>query len=262
MLKRVLSALIAIPLLLIVVITSGLVLKLAVGVVAILGLNEFYNAFENVNIKASKIVGLVSVLIMFIFTLKDINPNYIMAWFFISTLLALFYGLSKKTEEVWASVITIFGIIYVVFSFYHIVFISNLGQFSNLIWLIFIAAWATDTFAYFTGYFFGKKKLCPTISPKKTVEGAVGGIIGSIVISLIFMKFIYPDLLIHGVIIGFLGSIVGQMGDLTASSFKRYVGIKDYGKIMPGHGGVLDRFDSILFTAPLVYYYILLVLQN
>ena len=115
--------------------------------------------------------------------------------------------------------------------------------------------------AYFTGYFLGKHKLCPKISPKKTIEGSIGGIIGSVVLSALFGYFFFERILIHCIIIGIIGGIVSQFGDLTASVFKRKMGIKDYGNLIPGHGGILDRFDSVLFTAPMVYYYIMLVLS-
>lgn len=120
------------------------------------------------------------------------------------------------------------------------------------VWLIFIIAFATDTCAYFAGYAFGKHKLIPKVSPKKTIEGSIGGILGSTLICLAFGYYFNIDLKVI-VILGFLGSIVAQVGDLFASSIKRYVGIKDYGKLIPGHGGILDRFDSVILVAPFVY---------
>ena len=124
--------------------------------------------------------------------------------------------------------------------------------------IVFIAAWACDTGAYFVGYFFGKHKMAPEISPKKTVEGAVGGIVTDMLIMLvaciIFNKvtdYSANTLLLVGVtpVLAF----AGMMGDLIFSYIKRDCGIKDYGKIMPGHGGILDRFDSVIAVAPLMY---------
>ena len=255
---RIISALMAIPILLFVVMKGGILLKISVMIIAILGLNEFYNAFKVIHYKPSKAIGLVSIITIFFITIENTNPHLIMGWFFLNITLILFYNIFIKKTDIISSVITVFGILYVVFFIYHIVFISNLETYHQLIWLAFITAWSTDTFAYFTGSLIGKNKLCPSISPKKTIEGAVGGVLGSILTSCLFMYLFAPGLLIHGISIGFLGSIAGQTGDLSASVIKRYVDIKDYGKIMPGHGGVLDRFDSILITAPLVYYYILL----
>jgi phosphatidate cytidylyltransferase len=135
-----------------------------------------------------------------------------------------------------------------------------LDGYSILVWLIFLSAFGTDVMAYFIGHAFGKHKLCPSISPKKTIEGAIGGTIGGIIICGVFGYFFANELLVHCLIIGALGGVISQFGDLTASVFKRKMGIKDYGNLIPGHGGILDRVDSVLFTAPMVYYYILIVL--
>ena len=122
------------------------------------------------------------------------------------------------------------------------------------------AAWLADSGAYFAGTFFGKTKLCPNISPKKTVEGVVGGVLSNGVIMLI-ISFVYDKILkgesvnyIGVFIAGMLAAVIGLIGDLTASVVKRQTGIKDYGNIMPGHGGVMDRFDSVLLVAPFMYY--------
>lgn len=119
--------------------------------------------------------------------------------------------------------------------------------------------WMADAGAYFVGTFFGKHKLCPNISPKKTVEGAIGGvafgIIGAVLIGMVYGNFLYTDVKINMVlliIIGFVNSLVSIMGDLSFSLIKRGCHIKDYGTIIPGHGGFLDRFDSVIFTAPLI----------
>ena len=121
--------------------------------------------------------------------------------------------------------------------------------------LVFVGAWVTDTFAYFSGYFFGKHKLIPAVSPKKTVEGAVGGTLFA-VLGFIIVGFIYGYSVKNIVIlalIGLVASVVSQLGDLAASLIKRHYGIKDYGKLFPGHGGVLDRFDSILAVAACLF---------
>ena len=122
--------------------------------------------------------------------------------------------------------------------------------------VIFIIAWGTDTFAYLSGSLFGKTKLCPKLSPKKTVEGSLGGILGAIILTLIYAKYFGVFPVWKFVLLSLIGSIIAQIGDLTASKIKRLTGIKDFGFIMPGHGGVLDRFDSILFTAPFIYYFV------
>ena len=112
--------------------------------------------------------------------------------------------------------------------------------------------WATDTFAYFVGRAFGKRKLAPTLSPKKTVEGAIGGLVGSAIVGAIVAQSqnLSP---VFGIVIGIVAGVAGPLGDLWESALKREAGIKDFGAMLPGHGGVLDRFDSLLFVAPLAY---------
>ena len=118
-----------------------------------------------------------------------------------------------------------------------------------------------DTFAYFTGRFLGKHKLIPEISPKKTIEGSIGGIvftIGAFILYRVLLFKIFPDLKINlpyllVIILAIAASIVSQIGDLIASAIKRQYNIKDYGKLFPGHGGVLDRFDSVMLVAPVIY---------
>ncbi len=131
------------------------------------------------------------------------------------------------------------------------------------IWLIFIGAWGSDVFAYFSGKLFGKKKLIPDVSPKKTVAGAIGGALAAATGFAVY-GFFMGDMLgnvnfISLFVAGLAVSATGQIGDLVASCIKRQYGIKDYGKIMPGHGGAMDRFDSILFVAPIILFYIQLI---
>lgn len=129
-----------------------------------------------------------------------------------------------------------------------------------LLWLVFICAWGSDTCAYCVGCLIGKHKAFPVLSPKKSIEGCIGGIVGTALIAGIYAACI--NYLIAGVtvstyafaLIGAAASVISQIGDLAASAMKRNYEIKDYGTLIPGHGGILDRFDSIMFTAPVVYY--------
>ncbi|MDO5132541.1 MAG: phosphatidate cytidylyltransferase [Eubacteriales bacterium] len=135
----------------------------------------------------------------------------------------------------------------------------NLRHGIYLYLLIFVCASITDVCALAAGMAFGKHKLAPVLSPKKTIEGAVGGVLGSAAVSCVIalaLRFFEPgtDVLPVFLIIGICGSLIGQTGDLAASAIKRNAGIKDYGNLIPGHGGIMDRFDSVLFTAPVIYY--------
>lgn len=132
------------------------------------------------------------------------------------------------------------------------------------IWLIFMLActWSCDTAAYFVGSAFGKRKIAPVLSPKKSLEGAVGGLVGSVLTSCLF-AYIYPFLSVPKMLLlGLLVGLASEVGDLLESAFKRQAGIKDSSMLIPGHGGILDRIDSSLFTAPLVYYFVLLFIIN
>ncbi len=133
---------------------------------------------------------------------------------------------------------------------------------SKVVWMIWISAWGSDTFAYCVGMLtaktIGNHKAFPTLSPKKSIEGCIGGVVGSALLGMLFGKFVMGSdygLVLMGVICG-IGSVISQCGDLAASAIKRNYNIKDYGKCIPGHGGILDRFDSIIFTAPCIYFLI------
>jgi phosphatidate cytidylyltransferase len=193
--------------------------------------------------------------------IAQVEPEKLyMLWFFAVVIASLIYMFNVEKRSLEDGAFTITGIVYIIFFSHHVVLVDRLDGFSIMVWLIFLTAFGTDVFAYFTGYLIGKHKLCPGISPKKTIEGAIGGTIGSIIICGVFGYFLANEYFIHCLIIGALGSVISQFGDLTASVFKRKMGIKDYGNLIPGHGGILDRFDSVLFTAPLVYYYIVIVI--
>ncbi len=130
------------------------------------------------------------------------------------------------------------------------------------IWLPFILAWLTDTFAYFVGVFFGKHKLIPTVSPKKTIEGSLGGILGAVITVVVYLLVCsrltgFQPRYISGIILSLICSVASQFGDLAASCIKRENNAKDFGSIMPGHGGVMDRFDSVIYISPLVYWFLL-----
>ncbi len=257
---RVLSGLAMVPLLFIIYF-GGYWLKGAAFIIALIGIKEFFNGFRAMGIHPSDTIAYVS-----LFSLNAINfiwpdqHEYIIAWFAASIVACSLYMFRINTRKIEDSMATMLGIIYVIFFSFHVVLVDQTGEYKILIWLVILSAFCTDIMAYFSGYLFGKHKLCPNLSPKKTIEGAIGGAIGSILFCGLFGYFFVPRLLVHCLIIGLLGGILSQCGDLTASAYKRKMGIKDYGNLIPGHGGIMDRFDSVLFTAPLVYYYIVLVL--
>lgn len=140
------------------------------------------------------------------------------------------------------------------------------GQYS--VWIIFAASWGCDTAAYCTGMLLGKHKLAPVLSPKKSIEGAVGGVVGAALLGGLFAYFVIQptineqNVVLIFVIISAVGAVISQIGDLAASGIKRNEEIKDYGKLIPGHGGIMDRFDSVIFVAPVIYFLTLLLIKG
>jgi len=136
-----------------------------------------------------------------------------------------------------------------------------------LVWMIFISSWISDTFAYLTGVMIGRHKLAPVLSPKKSIEGSVGGIVGAALFGVLFGAYLDSTLgqeqyVVILAVVGGVGSVISQVGDLAASAIKRNHEIKDYGKLIPGHGGIMDRFDSVIFTAPITYFLITILMNG
>lgn len=248
--KRLCSGIIGILLLFFIIIKGGFLLYVSVYIISIIGLREFYKAIENLNINPIYIIGYISTTSLFLNNILKINYlDFILTITTIVLLLALVF---KSKATLLDISITILGILYIPFMLIHIVYLDK----TKYIWLIFIIAFGTDTFAYLAGNLFGKHKLCPTISPNKTIEGSIGGVLGSILLVIVYSIYFKLGSIANIILLTIISSIIAQLGDLTASRIKRICGIKDYGSIMPGHGGVLDRFDSIIFTTPVIYYYI------
>lgn len=261
MLKRTISAFVALPILFYVLLKGGIVLEIGGILLSLCGLYEFYGCFSKIDILPYKYIGYGTTLFFYFIFILNMDQNFYFLGFMlllISTLIKFLY--SKRKNSLFDGVVTIFGFIYIVVSVFHIPMISRIESDSNFfIWYPFILAFITDTSAYFSGYFFGKRKLMPEVSPKKTIEGSIGGVIGTLIFSVVFAYIFKREYVFVVIPLAFLGSILSQYGDLIASKIKRYVGIKDFGNIMPGHGGILDRVDSVLVTGPLVYYYIIII---
>ena len=148
----------------------------------------------------------------------------------------------------------LFGMVYVgvMLSFiYQTRMIEGEGMY--LVWLIFLCSWGCDTCAYCVGVLIGKHKMAPVLSPKKSIEGAVGGLIGAALLGMLYAVILDKNVPAYAIICA-VGAFISMIGDLAASGIKRNQGIKDYGSLIPGHGGILDRFDSVIFTAPIIYF--------
>ena len=255
--KRVISGIIMfIMVAVVLIIGNKFAVNLAVSLVALLSINEYFNVFKEKKNVDRWIGNILAISIAFI----DFVPVTIFLALIPPIIILLFLKVivtEMKTnfEDI---AITLFGIIYILgfIIFIPMIFSLNNGKF--LIWYLAFAAWGTDTFAYMVGMKFGKHKFT-SISPKKSIEGCIGGVVGAMIVSLIYTYFInkFGNLNISYLVIIVISaalSILAQLGDLSASSIKRYVGVKDFGKLIPGHGGMLDRIDSILFIAPFAYF--------
>ena len=265
---RILSGLIMAPLLVILII-GGYVLYAGCFVIGVMAVYEFFKGFRAMDIRPSYPIAICAAIALYAIGIVqrfiDFYGNGLtllyVAWAFAVVLACLLYLFKIEERKLEDAMATVTGVFYVIFFSYHIARFGMLGDLEFTVWLVVITAFGTDIMAYFTGYAFGKHKLCPKISPKKTIEGSVGGTLGSIILCGIFGFIFARPILIHCLIIGLLGGIFSQFGDLTASVFKRKMGIKDYGNLIPGHGGILDRFDSVLFTGPLVFYYMAVLIE-
>ena len=257
---RVISGAVLAVLLILIVLLGAWTLRIALALVSMLMVTELFRAVRLRSILLVPAAILAAVLAM------DIIPaDYLgtVLCLYLILCLGVFLWMHNKLHIHHAA-------LGVLFPFFIGLFLGCITKIRMLpdgaywVWLVFVGAWVCDVFAYFTGSFFGRTKLLPEVSPKKTVEGAVGGALGAGIGFLVFSILVGTKIgNVHPVGLFFAGiftAVSGQVGDLVASAIKRQYGIKDYGKIMPGHGGAMDRFDSVLFVAPIMYFYLQLVL--
>lgn len=276
--KRIISGLIFATISIGFIVVGGQALDIFLLLIGIIGLYEFYNAFTKKGYSPFKLYGLFNIVILALMLYTDgsymsiyVNVDGIGKFnafppLFLLSILALLSILVFKHSKynIVDVTITLFGGFYVTFLLSYFIKIRNLKGGLYLFFIAIIGAVAADTFAYFVGKAIGKRKLIPAVSPNKTIAGSVGGFFGATIlltiIGIILIKTnTYTEMAIyHYAIIGAIAGCVAQIGDLVASSIKRYTGIKDFGKLIPGHGGILDRIDSYLFVVPVVYYYLLI----
>jgi len=265
--RRILGALCLVPLIIFVVIGGWANLFACVAVSAI-AMFEFYRGFTNINLTPNIFIGygfyllwLVVLIRVCFFTGGEGLAWALMLWLFLAVAGTLLYSVFSVTNDIFEGPLGLLGVLYIGFFMSHLVLIDRSGDTSILRYLVLIVSAGSDICAYYAGMFFGKHLLNTRVSPKKTIEGCAGGIIGSTVLCLIFALIFAKKYILHCVIIGIFGAVFSELGDLVASAFKRKMGIKDFGDIIPGHGGLLDRFDSWCFTAPFIYYYIILFIR-
>ncbi|MGD9677151.1 MAG: phosphatidate cytidylyltransferase [Vulcanibacillus sp.] len=215
--------------------------------------------YEYLKINKIKLISLEGLWGLFIILLIFYDNNYIVGDNSISIviLLLLIYlvlVVASKNMITFENIgLIIVGVLYIGYGFSYMIETRNLDNGLILTIFILFSTWASDSGAYFFGKYFGKNKLWPVISPKKTIEGSVGGVVFAIIIGLIFNYFFNITSYLLIIFIAILISILGQLGDLIESALKRSKDVKDSGSLLPGHGGILDRFDSLIFIYLVLY---------
>ena len=223
--------------------------------VSLIGMRELYKVMKvsDEHVTVLELVGYLGAVLYYIAMKADFG-NYGTMAIIISMILILFvyvFGYPKyHAEQVMAA---FFGVVYVAVMLSFIYLTRSLPDGKFLVWLIFLCSWGCDTCAYCVGMLIGKHKMAPVLSPKKSIEGAVGGVAGAALLGVIYAAATQGKMAEYALICA-VGALISMVGDLAASAIKRNQNIKDYGKLIPGHGGILDRFDSVIITAPVIYY--------
>jgi phosphatidate cytidylyltransferase len=253
---RVLSAILGGPILLYLIYKGSGFIFFLTAVLVLLALHEIFAMSLGLGVKAWRISGYVAGLLCCFGAYREPSrylPFLIILWLIYC--LARFVWEFPRTKLHDVS-FNFLAVCYVSLLFSHLILLRELNQGVYLTFLAIALTWATDTGAYFVGRAMGRNKLAPLVSPNKTIEGAIGGLIFAVGVSLA-VGYMFPNSSLSSgslTLLGLAAGITGQLGDLVESAIKRIAGVKDSGKLIPGHGGVLDRFDSILFTVPTVYY--------
>ena len=262
---RLISGIVLIAVLAFLLVVGGPLLWAAVLTISLVGLFELYRTYD-LEKRPLAFIGYGAAVFYALLLLFDVPE--IGMWFPVVLIFAL-AGLYVLTFPKYRSdqmMLVFFGVIYVCVMLFYLYLVRMLDD-GFIVWLVVIGSWGCDTSAYCVGMLLGKHKLAPILSPKKSIEGAVGGIVGSALLGFLYgmifagqLMELFPHPAIYCCLICAAAAVVSQIGDLLASAIKRDHNIKDYGRLIPGHGGVLDRFDSVIFVAPVIYYLTLVFL--
>ena len=252
---RLISGIVLVIIALATIISGSWILFFTLLAVSLIGMRELYKVMKvsDEHVTVLELVGYLGAVLYYIAMKADFG-NYGTMAIIISMILILFvyvFGYPKyHAEQVMAA---FFGAVYVAVMLSFIYLTRSLPDGKFLVWLIFLCSWGCDTCAYCVGMLIGKHKMAPVLSPKKSIEGAVGGVAGAALLGVIYAAATQGKMAEYALICA-VGALISMVGDLAASAIKRNQNIKDYGKLIPGHGGILDRFDSVIITAPVIYY--------
>lgn len=256
---RLLSGIVLVALALVLIITGGDVLLVSTLIISLIGMFELYRVFE-IEKAPLAFAGYLAAILYYTNIKWNYIPELMMLILGFLIVLMVFYVLSYPKYRAKQIFVVFFGVFYVAAMLSYVYQIRMLERGLYLTFLIFLCSWGCDTCAYCVGKLIGRHKMSPKLSPKKSVEGAAGGIVGAALLTALYcfifrgaMDITAQEILILS-LISAAGGLISMVGDLTASAIKRNYDIKDYGHLIPGHGGILDRFDSMIITAPIIYY--------
>lgn len=256
--QRIITAVIAAPIAIFIFYQGSWYFSMAMCMLSLVGWHEFSQMSKAKNIEPFPVIG--SMLLIFIWGLSQwASPQLLPLGIFFCFILFLSLTVFCAPRIVFQdSLYAIFGVIYIGIAFSHFIWLRSLGPEFGLKFfaLAVLGTWACDTSAYFVGTRWGVHKLCPSVSPAKSIEGAVAGFFGCMLVVTIVGYYVFVPVLIS-IAVGSIVGILCQLGDLVESALKRHMGVKDSGRFFPGHGGVLDRVDSLMFSIPAVYYFVI-----
>ena len=256
---RLISGIVLVVLAILLVTKGGVLLYCVTAAISLIGMFELYRVM-GIEKKAPGIAGYLACLGYYGLVWFE-GQHYVtlLAIAALMVLMSIYVFTFPKygTEQI---TVAFFGIFYLGIMLSYLYQVRAMADGKYLVWLIFLSSWGCDTCAYCAGMLLGKHRLAPVLSPKKSVEGAVGGVVGAILLGIIYAAATKGGMVEYAIICG-VGALISMVGDLAASAIKRNQGIKDYGKLIPGHGGILDRFDSVIFTAPIIYFLSVLLIH-
>lgn len=259
--KRLISGIVLVIVALLTICSGGYVLAATLLLTSLTGVFELYRVAKvqkegEVLLAGIGYLGVISYYALLVF---GFSAYSMMSLIFILVALMCVYVFTYPKYHADQVMAAFFGVVYVAVMLSYIYLTREGTDGAFLVWLIFLCSWGCDTCAYCVGMLIGKHKMAPVLSPKKSVEGAVGGVVGAALLGAVYAaivgKYMQADspVLVCAVICA-AGALISMVGDLAASAIKRNHEIKDYGNLIPGHGGILDRFDSVIFTAPVIYF--------
>lgn len=255
---RLLSGIVLVILAIFLIVSGGNILLLSTAIISWIGMYELYRVFKVEKTSLAYIADFMVAAYYLNLKWQVCEPMMIIMAFLICIMFVYVFTYPKyEAKDILA---IFFGLIYVAVMLSYVYQIRMLENGLYLAFLIFICSWGCDTCAYCVGMLIGKHKMAPVLSPKKSIEGAVGGVVGTALLTVLYTSIFRNQMALENkeivalAIISAVAALISMVGDLTASAIKRNYDIKDYGTLIPGHGGIMDRFDSMMITAPIIYY--------